>query len=414
MFLREVFFALCLLCAATLQAWAGGEVQVSGSVSPQLSSETWQLSFRHAVGNWSFFSQAAALRENTRIYEPFLTGEISWKHPHAALQLLKGRPHITDPSVFRIVNKNHVADDSLVLLVRLKSAALGMFSRLPLKDRLAGGTVFLVEHGAGPLEFVGMHLNYDTGYGPELQRRAGRIAIGQIDGRIHSLTATAAAGWHWSCGDLSKGFYGSAAHEQAGFSLGVEVLRIEPGFESLFASTNRLTPNRQGFAAFLAHERDGVRFEVNGRVHRNVAGSRSYPRVTVKTALQQVNLTAELRLLPTEAFVVSWKGKSAQWQVDVVRQWLRIDWQAKGLDNRFSVDYPGRIVRWQSTFDLGCEWRIVSKRDFARNLNHFSARVRLQRKGGFLQLEWGEYDRGNLRAGFSQVPTWRISWEWKF
>ena len=160
----------------------------------------------------------------------------------------------------------------------------------------------------------------------------------------------------------------------------------------------------------FTHKGEDVSLEFQGRAHWNVEGSRTYPRLGLKGDFKRLGLTADLRVLPTAALIFTGKEGAATWQVDPLRQWLRVDWAGEYAGTRLNFDLPGGIVRLQAAFTFGSDWRLVWKRDFLRNLSHFSARARVPLKRGAVQLEWGEYDRGNLRAGFGQKATWRISW----
>ncbi len=415
MFLREVFFLACLLLAALVPPTAAGELRYSGSIAPGGSSEEWQLGFSRSGESWAFHSQGVIVQEEGRIKGPVLKWQLSWDQDWASVRAGRGWHAFTEPSVFRIMHGNNVAEETSMLLASLGGSTAGMFSKLPLDNRLAGGAFILVEHAAPGLEFMGMHLRYDTGYSPLLERRAGQVAVLQGIHQWRGLTVTGALGRHRPAeGSASHGVFGRASYTFGKSSLNLEALRIEPGFESLFAASNRLTPNRQGFTVAFTHKGEDVSLEFQGRAHWNVEGSRTYPRLGLKGDFKRLGLTADLRVLPTAALIFTGKEGAATWQVDPLRQWLRVDWAGEYAGTRLNFDLPGGIVRLQAAFTFGSDWRLVWKRDFLRNLSHFSARARVALKRGAVQLEWGEYDRGNLRAGFGQKATWRISWEWQF
>ena len=413
MVLREVFFAVCVLLVLVSPGYAGPALVVTGSVSPHEACEEWRLSVE-AAGPWSFAAEAVASRAGHLINQPSAAWQLGWTGDWISLQAGRGWTHVTDPSVFRLINKNNTAPETEMFVARLGGGTVGVFSRLPLQDRLAGAVFGLLEQSLGGFNVLGLHINYDTGF-LNHQRRAGRVAVLQGSRAAEYYTSTFAAGWHWQEGDqLARAWYYAADCRGSATAFQLEALRVDPGFESLFASTNRLTPNRQGWTAALTRQLGPVTLELRGRALWNVEGGRTYPRLEALADFHRLGISTELRLLPTKALIFSWKNENSTWQFDPLRHWLRVDWELGRTTNRFNLDLQGGIARFQTAFTLGSEWRIVYKRDYDRSLTHFSALARLKRKRGFLQLEWGEYDRGNLRAGFDQVPTWRISWECKF
>lgn len=328
--LREVFFAVCLILLAATPAWAGAELSTAGEAAPGGGWEEWRLQLDHSHafrwGAVSLHGTGVVGREGRLIREPTASWHIRWAQPLFSLDLIKGSLHFTDPSVFRLVHRSCVADETSVFMARFRGLTAGWFARMPLGARLAGGTFLLAEHSLAGLGFVGLRIGYDTGYNQALERRAGKATVLQLSGGGRGCSGTAAVGWHDGAGgELSRALYGSVSVSRHRASLSLEGVRVERGFESLFAETNRLTPNRQGVEAVLSCSTDTVDIEVRGRAHWNVEGSRTYHRFEIKADLPQKGVSAELRIMPTRALRLVWDDGAARWQADPVRHQLRVD-----------------------------------------------------------------------------------------
>lgn len=406
---------LSLLLAAAFPTKGNAAVELIGNASPEGLSNQWHFALDHGGENWSAAGFLTVEQEDLTLDGLVFSGRLDYDMSFGTLQLFKGRPHLTEPSVFRIVHRNNFTADTGVFLGNAGAITLGAFRKMPIKDRLAGGSIVMGEGGFGPLELLALYLHYDTGYNAALDRLHGRLWVLQGDYSGTWLNSTAAVGFLESDEDrLLQGVSFGNQFVNGRTTYTLDLMRVEPGFESLFASTNRLTPNRQGWEFGVAHRLDRASFELRYRRHRGVEGGRLYPRFTAKAGFAALNLDVELRLQPTEALVIKWKGNRSSWQFDPIRRTFGSDWKSRGMANRLSADLSHRIFRLQTEFSLLCQWRLVYKRDFLHDRSNFSARARVPLEGGFFQLEWGEYDRGNLRAAFDRPLTWRISWECRF
>ena len=173
-------------------------------------------------------------------------------------------------------------------------------------------------------------------------------------------------------GSASHGVFGRASYTFGKSSLNLEALRIEPGFESLFAASNRLTPNRQGFTVAFTHKGEDVSLEFQGRAHWNVEGSRTYPRLGLKGDFKRLGLTADLRT-SHRSFDSTGKEGAATWQVDPSGNGCGWTGLGSTLGPRLNFDLPGGIVRLQAAFTLEATGAWSGNGTFCGTC-HFSAR----------------------------------------
>ena len=158
----------------------------------------------------------------------------------------------------------------------------------------------------------------------------------------------------------------------------------------------------------MKHEFSGVTVGLMRCLLENTAETRMYPRFVLDAHSEKLDCSVELRLQPTRALILKWNGPHSSWQADPIRQTLRVDWVQNKAANRITIDYPYGLVRVQTKFELFGDWLVVYKRDFRRDRVNFFARTRLETGRGFIQLDWGTYDRGNIRAAFDRdLPAYR-------
>lgn|GEM_PF-2635368 len=416
MILREVFFvvslSLLVLSSNAVQAFT---ITSAGEIAGGECTSSLILAQQSRWRNWSFGGTLTLEHTFQQVHMPMPAWELKYNGEGIVLEHWRGMPHFSEPSLFRVLNKNQFTNQTAVVAACFRDLSCGSFLHIPLDDEKAHGAFALFEKSLGPCELIGLNLIYDTEHGSNEGRTFGRVAVlqGGLEGSL--CQAELAVGWHWAGRERPcRGLVWTSGLHTGKSAIELQYVEIDPEFTSLFSSTNRFTPDRKGWEMRLQHELPVMNIGLTLRSHSSIDGQHSYPRVSLDTQITKLNYSAELRLQPTRALILKWKGSHSSWQIDPIRQTFRVDWDQAKASNRVTIDYPFGLVRFQTDFDFLGSWRVVYKRDFQKGRSNFFARTQIKRGNGVVQLEWGAYDRGNIRAAFDRDPVWRISWEYEF
>lgn len=415
MYMRGVFFAVFL---ALLSCTAGAQaVHIGGELATSLADTGLSVDF--AIGlekNLSWGSFQGGLRSEIRLFPSWQRETSPWWEAsfrlldHAQLVLCINSDHFTSSDIFRLINKNNYTAESGAMLLLTDQLKMGMLRQVPLKSRDVVDSVFAesVFH-LGSISLSGLQMRY-AGFS-----ESGSAGSVQAAGRFGSTEVTAAKGWQIDGkGEESQGSVLELTSKGSGFTGSLVMQSIDPNFQSLLAKTNRYTPNRQGWQLQLAKELGEVELSFNVRRHTNREGSRDYNQLSWKIEAKDRHTSLEWRIQPTEAFIMRYAPDGSLFQFDPLNGTLRMDWQLGGGQWSLRLDALRWITRLEYKFKGSLEWRIIAKQDFSLHRSHYSVLIRHSGERSHLQLEIGEYDRGNLGSGFNQAPGFCISWGWKF
>lgn len=405
--IRGVFLILIFLLSSVevLQA------QVSGTVDGFLSREEfrqeWRLDLDQSLGPIQFnmgWEGVIGTEEHShaphwRLFVPIDGWELDFS---------KNQPHFTSPDAFRLVHKNNFSQETFTATAVYGNMRMGLFQKIPSGNK---GTVDaqLIQgrSNLGTVDLLGTVLTYGT-----VDRSFVQVWQGEYDHK--PWKGLAVWGVHSTSGEQSYAFLTDTSFANQFVDISASMQYIEPGFTSLFAKTNKYASDRKGVHWKVNVPFKGMGLAVNRRVHSNISGTRNYNQFSVEIQSPTETSSVHWRLEPTQAFIVHFQEEHTHVQIDVVNQTIRLDWGTGELNYRLSSDISKALVRLETKFSLWADWRLIVKRDFINNRNYFSALVRKSTQSGYLQLEWGQYDRGNIYAGFDTLPQLGISWGYKF
>lgn len=415
MYMRGVFFvvfAILLSCAASAQA-----VQVGGELETTLSSTEAGVSL--SIDIESQLSRClirGGLQAEAKMV-PAWQGRVEpwWElslpvSEHVLVIAGQNREHFTSSDVFRLINKNNYTAETTAALLYTEQVKAGLLRNVPLRGRDLVDAVFVESVlDIGKVSLSSLQMRYAG------SAEGGTAQLVQAQAELGFAELTAAHGWQSDArGAESQGTVLELKSSSPRFSGSLALQSIDSGFQSLLAKANRYTPNRKGWQLELAKQIGQVELGLNLRRHRSIDGSREYNQLTWKVKSRDRGTGLEWRLQPTPAFVMRVELDDRLFQFDPLNGTLRADFQlGKSMWSvRFdAVRLIGRLeYRLNGTF----EWRLIAKQDFLHHRFHYSFLVRQSGERSRLQLEIGEYDRGNLGSGFNNPPSFCISWGWKF
>lgn len=318
--------------------------------------------------------------------------------------LSKNRPHITSQDAFRLVHENNYGQETITAVADYNNIRLGLFRNIPCQNEGTVDAQLLqgrVDHGS--VSFVGTLLTCGS-----------RIFVGQGEYNHKPWKGSAAWGIRYTPTEISNAFVMNAQYTGERIQIDFTAQHIEPNFTSLLAKTNKYTPDRKGVQWKVHVPLNEIDMTLNGRVHERISRTREYNQFSVELQSPSKYTSLLWRLVPTQAFVLRFQRDDTNVQCDVLNQTVRLDWVYAGLENRLSCDVSKRLARLEMKFSRCLDWRLIMKRDFIKDRNYFSLLVRREAAGSYVQLEWGEYDRGNIHAGFDTQPQLGISWGYTF
>ncbi len=402
-----------VLCTSSLFA-----SQLSGEVAGVLGTEGLSSSFSFTVEqkngpwfNWIWGLDAALELQNTLLTE-FKT-RWGWRAqigPDGYILMNHNLPHITSRDTFRLVDKNQYSANSYSAILETPQLRLGALRHVPFKNADVVDAVFVESvSNLGTLTLTGVQLRYA---GPT---EGGDTSVLQAEGKIGPISALASQGWHTSYnGGESKAFVLELVGKGRSISGNFVAQCIDPGFASPLAKTNRYTPNRQGWRLDLLREYKGIELGFNLRRWISRDGTGNYNQLLWKLEAKDRHTSLEWRIEPTPAFIMRYALNDTLFQFDPINASLRTDFPIGDGVFSFRMDAMRSILRLEYKFQRQLEWHAVAKYDFAVDRSHYCLRVRHSGKNNYLQIEIGEYDRGNISSGFNNPPSLCISWGWKF
>lgn len=415
MYMRGVFFTLFLLlicCPSLFAAQLSGELTTmlgTDGVSSTFSLDVEQKSRSWFDWSWGF-DAAFRLCDSS---PPQLATRWGWgaRIARDGQVLIKHNlPHFTSADIFRLIDKNQYTAGSYFAAFQTAQLKLGLLKNVPLKTVDVVDAVFLeTVLDIGPMAITGLQVRY-AGI-----TEVGNTAVLQAQVKIGAAQALVAKGWHSdSKGEEHQGSVLEITGQGQILSGTFVAQCIDPGFVSVLAKTNRYTPNRQGWRLELATEYKRLELSLNLRRLTSRNGGRDYNQLVWRLNAKDKHTSLEWRIQPTPAFIMRYNLADTLFQFDPANSTFRIDFGV--ADGLFSVRFDAMrsILRLEYKQKQPLEWRIITKRDFALDRSHFSLLFRFSGKDHHLQIELGEYDRGNMSSGFNNSPSFCISWGWKF
>ena len=322
------------------------------------------------------------------------------------LVLSQNHDHFTSRELFGMINKNQHHEDSYSLTLQSPQFALGYLKQVPLKSRDVVDALFVdAIFRMGNLSLRGLQLKYAGNH------EAGSAAVLQADVKFRNLQVEAATAWQVD----SAGRESTAQVLEIGGSLSktrgrLTFQRVEAGFQSLLAKTNQYSSNRQGWELELATELDQLALGFDLRRQTNLEQSREYHRLAWKLEMKEKKTSIEWRLQPTPAVLLRYLGDDHLVQLDPINATFRTDLTLGACVASLRVDALRQIGRVELRLGQTVKCRLIGKYDFAQDRFHYSCLFQYNS----LQLEIGQYDRGNMSSGFNNTPSFCISWVWKF
>ena len=412
MYMRGVFLMLFVIVTATV---TGGAVEVSGEITGSYGT----------AGVTHIFAVEAQQKSSRLDLQWALDIEYSLDQGSTAhsrwelqtslmrdvqLALIHNRDHYTSSDVFRLINKNNYSPESYFIGVRSSQINLGLLRKVPLKNVDVVDAVFcesVLE--VGPLAMRGTQLRFAG------LSESGWAGVLQAHVKLGAWEAVTGIGWQTdSKGAESQGRVFGIKGSGPGFRGNLQWQRIDPIFQSPLAKTNTYTPNRQGWQLELTSIFHRLELGLNVRRHSNLDQSREYNQLSWKLNAKDEDISLEWRMQPTPAFILRYIRGDLLLQADFINSSLRLDKKINDVDWSLRLDGVRLIGRLECKLTGKLQWRVIGKYDFLRHRAHHSLLVQHRAKNGNFKLEIGQYDRGNISAGFGNSPSFCISWGWEF
>ena len=413
MYMRGVFFVIfCLVtCAPPVQALKVSR-ELAGSAGAEGLSSSLRLDLEHL--SWCDLKWGLEAA-----FSPDQPGQIGtrtrWQAQlplakHLEFILNHNLDHYTTNEIFRLINKNNFTKESYFAHLKTDQLNLGFLRTVPFKERDKVDAIFMESiFELGPLSLTGLQLRYAG----RLESGTAQVLQGSV--QLGFLQGLGAMGWQTdSKGDESQGLLWELGAQLPGFTANLAGQKIDPDFLSPLAKTNRYTPDRQGWQIELTALHKDLELSWTMRRHTNSKQSKHYNQLALKLEAQSKNVSLEWRIEPTKAFIIRYALEDTLFQMDAPNSTLRTDFKLGGANFSFRLDAKRGIVRLETKYARIFEWRLIGKYDLWRHRSFHSLLARYSGKSGHIQLEIGEYDRGNMGAGFGNPRSLCISWGWKF
>ncbi len=392
---------LCLILLLNVAAArAGGLIGTVAGVADQTGLQ--QQLFLQYSGKKDDFALVLNSNVSLAALPLSLAWEPAWRLAYKQLAFSRNQPHFTSPDFFRLVHKNHFKAKTTVFWADTPNISAAWFGSIPFKNEDLVNGLYL--QGFLKLRQLGLGAAF-------LQAGAGNFTV--LEARLAEgpFKISAAAGLR----EKSPAAVLELAYQKGKYEANLAWQHVAADFVSPFAQTNKYTPNRRGWHLKSSFPLGDVLVSLNRRRQGNLAQTTQYNQYSWKFAAAGYNTEVEWRLEPTKAFLIRYKGKGAQLEIDPLRQSGRFDSTLFArLNYRISFDAPRRIGRLELRFNLGLKWRLIAKRDFLKNRLNYSALAEFENKNFRFSLAVGVYDRGNIHAGFDAPRQASISWEWDF
>lgn len=416
LYMRWVFLFLFLLvsfigtaCPSFVDA-----LEIKGELTGVLGTEGYnhavRLSFTKHLPCLAVNWEIGGIRNESqwRIETPWKL-EAAWK---SKVQFIANhnREHHTTGDHFRLMNRNNIGENSYYYGIITDQFVLGYLRNIPLKNLDIVDALFCESYlYVGPLDIYGVQMKY-----------AGTKERGQVQ----ALQAALKWGNWQGLGGLGV-LLDSAGKENHGIRLELSQVskkwngkvawqRIEPGFISPLAKSNRFTPNRQGWQMELSADYPELKFDFNLRRHHSIDELKSYNQLSLSIESKKKYTSLEWRLEPTRALILRYRKGDILLQTDALRGTLRFDGKQGDVAYSFRLDGGRWIIRSEFRFLWGPEWRVIAKYDLLQKRTHYFMRMRHEQGKYHVQLEVGTYDQGTITAGFHNLPRFCIAWGWRF
>ncbi|NMB01200.1 MAG: hypothetical protein GX971_06740 [Firmicutes bacterium] len=409
--MRGVFLCALLVTVATSVAAAEVEHELTGSVGTHDSVCKLSIDF---LENWSYLDLRWGLDLNlrptdgVRVDDRWQIRALLWDRIDFIVN--HNLDHYTTSDRFRLINKNNYSEETYSVGVYTDQMHLGFLKNVPLKNLDSVDALFCSSE---------LHLRNLLVKTLQL-RFAGR----KESGVAHVIEGIASWGY-WKLGAAlgsqtngagvdSQGSVLELKREGRGFETELVLHKIDPGFLSPLAKSNKYTPNRVGWQFKTTVPLAGLDVGFNIRRQTNLDRTRKYPQRSWEFSSVEKNTSLEWRLEPNPAFILRYSKGDNQVRVDPLNYSFRYDTKLSAASCSMRFDGERMIARLEIRFENLLDWRAIGKYDFLTARSHYSVMVRYGDDGKYLQIDIGEYDRGSMTSGFSNPFSFCITWGWKF
>lgn len=412
MHMRGVFlFAIIFVCccvSAHAHEW-------NGVYLGRLAQDTWeqQLTFHASLSrSWLELNGGGffVLSPEGYLFTPDWHLTVSFPG-RFTMQWLKNRSHYSSQDLFGQLRSNNFSPETTALLVHSDWVRAGYLRHLPLRTGEEGDLWFYEgEFHTGPLLWRALQLQYVQTSG------GGQAQSVEVLFSTDAVRTALAIGSHEWVGGAARAAAAQLDFERGPIYLDLHYQYVEPGYISLGAKSNRLTPDRTGWKGEVGVELPWFTASSEWRRQFNISGSRNYDRLVFGVAAPNKTVSLEFRLLPTKALAARYAKDGKLLQFDVINRTARFDSQVGSLMCGLRFDFARGIGRLELNGEVGSafSWRGIVKNDWQNGRNYSSLLLRRQFGRASFQVELGEYDRGNMLSGFGTRPELSISWHWEF
>lgn len=409
---RRGFFLITLLFLFTQNGLSAElDFELTGSVGTEEASHNLNIGLEKKLANLELsWGIDLAWRTNSDFTTPtrwqiktLFSGPIQLVATH-------NQDHYTSPDLFRLINKNNYYETSYFLALYTEQLQMGFLRSVPLKNIDIVDAIFLASElqlGSALLET--MQLKYAG------LKESGTACVLGAKFEVGNWHSEAALGLQTdSAGTESAGYVFELTRNSPCIQTEFSWQKTDPSFLSPLAKSNKYTPNRLGWQLKASSSVQELDFEFNLRRHTNLEKTRTYPQLALKIKSKLKNTSLEWRLEPTQAFILRYAEGDHLFQLDALNSILRYDTKFADVIWGFRFDATRIIARLEAKLENTLEWRLIGKYDFLGSRSHYSILACFRHENKHLQLEIGQYDRGNMAAGFNNAFSFRISWGWKF
>ena len=411
MYMRGVFFLiLSLIIALPVHALSlSGELQ--GALGTDQVRSSLDLDLRKELDwcqvKWGWhaaFTPSQPLQTQTRWQLDFPLGR------HLKLIFRHNLNHSTSQDSFRFINKTNFRPDSYCAHLQTDQLQLGLLRNVHHQESDVVNAAFVQSVlELGPLDLRGLSLHY-TG-----QTRSGNAQVIEGSARFGVFQGLFVLGWQTDFkGEESQARLLEFRCQTPSFSAKASAQAIDPGFLSPLSKTNLFTPNRYGWQAELGAHGHGLEFGLSVRRHSNRDQSKDYNQLALELQAKNKQAALEWRIEPTTALILRYALADILFQLDPFNSTVRSDFQLGKGTISLRLDGQRGILRLQWTLPGRLQWRLIGKYDLWEQRSHCSLLTKYTGENSHIQLEVGQYDRGNMGAGFANPASFCISWGWKF
>lgn len=412
MYMRGVFCVLFVVLIVDLSASAVAvDWELTGTLEPDGQAHTLSANLVQKISDLDLEFGADLCIHSSSHFKLNTEWELQapvWSK--ITLMANHNREHVTSPDRFRLINKNNYSEQTYFFGLETDQLQTGFLRDIPLKNLDLVDALYLAsEFDLGLAKLKTLQLKYAG------RCESGSAQVLEGEAQFGPWKSGLALGYQLdSAGQGSEGVVLDLKYEKNQHSANFTWQKIESGFLSPLARSNRCTPNRVGWHVQMNVPIQDLDLDFNLRRQTNLEKTREYPQLSFTLDNKSKHTSVKWRLEPTPAFVIRYAREDTLWQVDALNLTLRYDGKFSGAS--WSIRFHGArsIGRIELRLDYSLKWRLIGKYDFLQQRAHYSCLVRRDWKQGYIQLEIGDYDGGNITSGFNNPFSFCLSWGWKF